>query len=179
MRSLFAGIIGAVSLLATAAIAAPEPVLDAAPAWVKPLPPLKTDSPVTGAPFRQLRLDEQVHFGPEGDSIYIESVIRIQTAQGLSAMGTIALPWNPDSTTLTVHKLEIKRGTEVIDVLADQTFTVLRRENRLEYAMLDGVLTATMQPEGLEVGDIVTLAFTCASSGTPRPSRSAIASTRA
>ncbi|WGM39853.1 DUF3857 domain-containing protein [Caulobacter sp. NIBR1757] len=160
MRSLFAGIIGAVSLFATAAIAAPEPVLDKAPAWVKPLPPLKTDSPVTGAPFRQLRLDEQVHFGPEGDSIYIESVIRIQTAQGLSAMGTIALPWNPDSTTLTVHKLEIKRGTEVIDVLADQAFTVLRRENRLEYAMLDGVLTATMQPEGLEVGDIVTLAFT-------------------
>lgn len=160
MRSLFAGLVGAVSLFATAAYAAPEPVLDTAPAWVKPLPPLKTDSPVTGAPFRQLRLDQQVHFGPDGDSIFIESVIRIQTAQGLSAMGTIALPWNPDSTTLTVHRLEIKRGTQVIDVLADQTFTVLRRENRLEYAMLDGVLTATMQPEGLEVGDIVTLAFT-------------------
>ena len=160
MRSLFAGLVGAVSLLATAAFAAPEPVLDAPPAWVKPLPALKTDSPVTGAPFRQLRLDEQVHFGPEGDSIYIESVVRLQTAQGLSAMGTIALPWNPDSTTLTVHKLEIRRGAETIDVLADQAFTVLRRENRLEYAMLDGVLTATMQPEGLEVGDIVTLAFT-------------------
>ena len=160
MRSLFAGIVGAVSLFATAAFAAPEPVLEAAPAWVKPLPPVKTDGPVTGAPYRQLRLDEQVHFGPEGDSIYIESVIRIQTAQGLSAMGTIALPWNPDSTTLSVHKIEIRRGTQVIDVLADQAFTVLRRENRLEYAMLDGVLTATMQPEGLEVGDIVTLAFT-------------------
>lgn len=160
MRSLFAGLLGAVSLFATAAFAAPEPVLDVAPAWVKPLPPLKTESPVTGAPFRQLRLDEQVHFGPEGDSMYIESVIRIQTAQGLSAMGTIALPWNPDSTTLTVHKLEIRRGTQTIDVLADQAFTVLRRENRLEYAMLDGVLTATMQPEGLEVGDIVTLSFT-------------------
>jgi tetratricopeptide (TPR) repeat protein len=161
MRSLFAGLVGAVSLLATAALAAPEPVLDAAaPAWVKPLPPLKTEPPVTGAPYRQLRLDQQVHFGPEGDSIYVESITRIQTAQGLSAMGTIALPWNPDSTTLTVHKLEIRRGTQVIDVLADQTFTVLRRENRLEYAMLDGVLTATMQPEGLEVGDIVTLAIT-------------------
>ncbi len=165
MRSLLAGLAGAVSLLAvglpaTGAYAAPEPVLEAAPAWVKPLPALKTDSPVTGAPYRQLRLDQQVHFGPEGDSMYVESVVRLQTAQGLSVMGTIALPWNPDSTTLTVHKLEIKRGAEVIDVLADQVFTVLRRENRLEYAMLDGVLTATLQPEGLEVGDIVTLAFT-------------------
>ncbi|MDO9335590.1 MAG: DUF3857 domain-containing protein [Caulobacter sp.] len=160
MRSLFVGIVGAFSLLASAAMAAPEPVLAPAAAWVKPLPPLRTDSPVTGAPYRQVRLDEQVHFGPEGDSVYVESIVRIQTAQGLSAMGTIALPWNPDSTTLTVHKLEIRRGAETIDVLADQAFTVLRRENRLEYAMLDGVLTATMQPEGLEVGDLVTLAFT-------------------
>jgi tetratricopeptide (TPR) repeat protein len=160
MRSLLVGLVGAVSLWAGAALAAPEPVLGPAPAWVKPLGPVKTDVPVTGAPIRQLRLDQQIHFGPEGDSTYVESVVRIQTAQGLSTMGTIALPWNPESTTLTVHRLEIRRGAEVIDVLADQAFTVLRRENRLEYAMLDGVLTATLQPEGLEVGDIIAMAFT-------------------
>ncbi|HYE45068.1 MAG TPA: DUF3857 domain-containing protein [Caulobacter sp.] len=161
MRSLFVGLVCAWACLwAGAALAAPEPVLAPPAAWVKPLGPVKTDSPTTGAPYRLLRLDQQVHFGPEGDSVYIESVVRLQTAQGLSVMGTIALPWNPDSVTLTVHKLEIRRGGEVIDVLADQVFTVLRRENRLEYAMLDGVLTATVQPEGLEVGDIVTLAFT-------------------
>ncbi len=141
-------------------MAAPEVVLGPVPAWVKPLAELKAVPPPTGAPVRQLRIDQQLHFGAEGDSVYYESVVRIQTSQGLAAMGTIALPWNPDSTTLTVHRLEIRRGAETIDVLADQTFTVLRRENRLEYAMLDGVLTATLQPEGLEVGDTVVLAFT-------------------
>lgn len=160
MRSLLVGLVGLMSLWAASAWAAPEPVLGPPADWVKPLGPLKLDAPKTAAPYRQLRLDQQVHFGPEGDSVYVESVVRIQTAQGLSVMGTIALPWNPDSVTLTVHKLEIRRGDQVIDVLADQAFTVLRRENRLEYAMLDGVLTATIQPEGIEVGDIITLAFT-------------------
>ncbi|NBB15000.1 DUF3857 domain-containing protein [Caulobacter sp. SLTY] len=161
MRAYIVGLFCAVAFLwAGAALAAPEPVLAPAGAWVKPMGRLKIDSPKTAAPYRLLRLDQQVHFGPEGDSVYVESVVRIQTAQGLSVMGTIALPWNPDSMTLTVHKLEIRRGAEVIDVLADQVFTVLRRENRLEYAHLDGVLTATMQPDGLEVGDIVTLSFT-------------------
>jgi tetratricopeptide (TPR) repeat protein len=49
----------------------------------------------------------------------------------------------------------------VIDLLANGAgFTVLRRENGLEYAMLDGVLTAVIQPEGLQVGDIVDMATT-------------------
>jgi len=163
MRSLIVGLFGVAMLWAGSAAAAPEPLLEPAPAWVKPLGPVKYDSPSTSAPYRQLRLDQQIHFGPEGDSVYVESVVRIQNAQGLSVMGSVALPWNPDSGTLTVHRLEIRRGDKVIDVLADQAFTVLRRENRLEYAMLDGVLTATIQPEGIEVGDIVTLAYTLTS----------------
>src|SRR5262249_17402052 len=46
-----------------------------------------------------------------------------------------------------------------IDALADQRFTVLRRENNLERAMLDGRLTAAIQVQGLQVGDIVDYAF--------------------
>ncbi|GGE93927.1 DUF3857 domain-containing protein [Sphingomonas prati] len=55
---------------------------------------------------------------------------------------------------LTVHAVRIHRGATVIDVLGSgQTFTVVRREPNLESAMLDGVLTANIQPEGLQVGD--------------------------
>lgn len=62
---------------------------------------------------------------------------------------------------MTIHKLHIIRGDKVIDVLAGgQTFLVLRRENNLQMAMLDGTLTAAIQPEGLQVGDIIDLAFT-------------------
>src|SRR6185312_7651494 len=76
-------------------------------------------------------------------------------------VGNLALAWKPDTDTLTIHKLHIIRGDQVIDLLANgRTFTVLRRENNLEMAMLDGALTAAIQPEGLQVGDILDLAFT-------------------
>jgi tetratricopeptide (TPR) repeat protein len=88
-------------------------------------------------------------------------MVRVQTPQGLTSVGTLALPWKPDSDVLTVHYLHILRGDQTIDVLnGGQTFTVLRRENNLEYAALDGVLTATVQPSGLQVGDIIDLAYT-------------------
>ena len=35
----------------------------------------------------------------------------------------------------------------------------MRRETNLENAVLDGVLTATIQPEGLQVGDVVDYAM--------------------
>ena len=62
---------------------------------------------------------------------------------------------------MTVHKLEIRRGSQVIDVLASgQKFTTMRREFDLELAMLDGVLTANIQPEGLQQGDVLVMETT-------------------
>ena len=60
-----------------------------------------------------------------------------------------------------IHKLNIIRGDKVIDLLADgRKFVVLRRESNLDWAMLDGRLTANFQPEGLQVGDVVNIAST-------------------
>ena len=62
---------------------------------------------------------------------------------------------------VTVHELKLIRGGKVIDVLASgKDFTILRRETDLEAAKLDGVLTATLQIDGVEVGDIILLAAT-------------------
>jgi hypothetical protein len=62
---------------------------------------------------------------------------------------------------ITVHELKLVRGSKVIDVLASgKSFTVLRRETDLEAAKLDGILTATLQVDGVEVGDIIVLATT-------------------
>ena len=74
----------------------------------------------------------------------------------------MAINWDPESETVTVHSLHIIRGAQVIDVLASQKFTVLRRETDLERAMLNGVLTATLQPDGLQVGDILELSYSLA-----------------
>lgn len=159
MRRVLLGLVLAFGLAAGFAHAADKPVIGPPGDWVKPMAFVPPKGGDTEAATRLLSMDQQLHFGPDGDTTYLHSYIRIQTNQGLASVGTIALPWKPDTTTLTIHQLRILRGDQVIDVLASQEFTVLRRENRLEYAMLDGVLTATIQPEGLEVGDILELAI--------------------
>ena len=130
----------------------------AAPSWVRPqaIPAAKA----TEAPISLLLSDQQIAFERGKTSTYSEGAIKIENSQGLAA-GNLALVWDPSTETVTVNKLQIRRGNQVIDVLAaGQSFTTLRRETNLDAAMLDGTLTATIQPEGLQVGDIIDLATT-------------------
>lgn len=129
-----------------------------APSWVHPeaIPAAKpTDSPVA-----LLLNDEQIMFDRGKVTTYTDGALKIQNAQGLAA-GNLAIVWQPSTDTVTVNKLLIRRGDKVIDVLAGgQTFTILRRETNLDAATLDGTLTATIQPEGLQQGDILELETT-------------------
>lgn len=130
------------------------------PSWVKPTsPPAKSAS--TQAAVRILLVDQQIELTPKTVSHYVENVVRIQTPQGMSDMGTITLVWNPDTDVLTVHKVHILRGDKVIDVLgAGQTFTIARREANLDLATLDDTLTAILQPADMQVGDTLDVAYT-------------------
>ena len=141
---------------AGAAAAADQPRYGPAPAWVKPLGIPQVASSSDGSPLQILLQDEQDRFGPDGDQFYVELAVRILSPQGLAAMANVTRAWNPETETLTFHRLSIIRDGQVIDLLrGGKSVTVLRRETNLELAMLDGGLTATVQPEGLRVGDIV------------------------
>lgn len=143
---------------------ADKPVIGPAPAWEKAVAIPAADSKAGDAAIAILLQDQQVALEPGRRTSYSETAIRIQTPQGLAA-GNISFPWRPETDVLTIHKLLIRRGSEVIDVLASgQTFTVARRETNLDSAMLDGVLTASIQPEGLQVGDILHFALSVSSS---------------
>ncbi|HEY5070575.1 MAG TPA: DUF3857 domain-containing protein [Caulobacteraceae bacterium] len=146
--------------LATAAMAADQPLYAPAPAWVKPA--LIPSAPPGGdGAIQTLLQDNQTNFGAAETAFYNEMAWKVLTPLGLAAIGNLVEIWRPDTDTLTVHRLRIIRAGHVEDLLAEgKKFTVLRREANLESAMLDGTLTATIQPEGLQVGDVVDLAFT-------------------
>jgi transglutaminase-like putative cysteine protease len=113
------------------------------------------------APVRVLLTDVQMNLAPTTSESYSDTVLLIQTPQGLAKTGTITLSWRPETDAVTVHKLTILRDDKKIDVLGSgQTFSIMRREDKLEYAALSGVLTAVIQPEGLQVGDRLEFAFT-------------------
>ena len=141
---------------------AADQVIYAPPAaWVKPLPIPETPPATDGSPIQVLLQDTQTRMGAEGEEYYIEAVVRILKPEGLAAMANIKQEWSPDTQALTLHRVDIIRNGKAIDQLGGgKKVTVLRREANLELAVLDGGLTATIQPEGLQVGDLVVVAYT-------------------
>ncbi|WP_296597577.1 DUF3857 domain-containing protein [Phenylobacterium sp.] len=146
--------------LAVPALAADQLRFGPPPAWAKTIEPQTPEIGASGPALRFLLEDHQLNIAPSGNEEYVRQVVLIRTAAGLAEAGSVTLKWNPDTQDVTVHQLRIRRGDRSVDVLAGQTFTVLRREAGLESAIVDGVLTATIQPEGLEVGDVLELAYT-------------------
>jgi transglutaminase-like putative cysteine protease len=162
-RWLCLGLIGA-GLCATApALAASKPVVAPPPAWVDVAPVPDAPAP-DGSPAVQTLLDDnQSRLGPDGDEFYTRRVVKVLRPEGLSDLTTENLTWDPASETLTIHTIAIRRGGKVIDLLkGGQNLLVLRRETGLEEGMLDGRLTASLQVEGLQVGDVFDVAWTLA-----------------
>ena len=114
-----------------AAQAADKVVYQPVPGWVKPAPaidPAKItpDSPVL------LLLDNQQRL--EGGEVwqYTDTATRIASPEMLGQAGTVTLQWQPAAGDLIVHRAEIIRGAEHIDLLKSGTsFDVLRREQQL------------------------------------------------
>ncbi len=136
------------------------PLYQPQPAWVRPIP-IPDDVKPSGAAGEMLLWSVQDRLAPSDDEGFIEQAVRINAPEGLAQADKLSLTWNPLTDTLAIHRARILRGGRVIDLLADgRRFTVLRRETNLEAAMIDGQLTATLQPEGVQVGDVIDLAYT-------------------
>ena len=129
------------------------------PIWVIPAPP-PTEAPTPdGAPVRVVYNDLQTRLGTDGDEMYISYRVKLLTPEALT-LGNTRATWNAGSDDIFVHALKIYRGDRVIDVLADNKFQVIQREDNLDYAMLDGQMTAVLQTPGLQVGDEIAFAAT-------------------
>jgi tetratricopeptide (TPR) repeat protein len=154
MRFDIALLCGAAFMLAPGSAAAADKVLTGeAPAWVSP-------ASLEGANFErgpaELIADYQHRIEDGVVHSYFDSAVRIDNSQTLMERNTVSIGWLPDKGDLTVHRLEIHRDGEKIDLLAGGTeFDVIRREQGLEARLLDGELTATLSIPGLQVGDVL------------------------
>lgn len=140
---------------ASAAMANETPVYRAAPAWAKPAPTIDLAKLDANSPVL-LILDQQHRFESGRVTIYADQALRMASAQVVGQAGTIQLPWQPHHGELVIHRAEILRAGETIDLLAKgERFAVLQREEQLEQLQMTGVLTATMTVQGLRVGDVL------------------------
>ena len=149
-----------------------EPQLVPMPSWVDAVDIPSPDPALRDRPMQLLLTNAQSRYTAERADHFVQIAMLVQNAQGLQAVGNVILPWEPEQSALLVHEVKIIRNGTVIDLLANgQHFTVLRRENHLESAMLDGTLTAVMQAEGLAVGDILKVSWTMRRQGGALPPR--------
>ena len=154
--------IAGLALISACCHAADTPLMQPPADWVKPAVLDLTPSKLAkDAPTAALQQDYQVRFQSNLTEFYYEFAVKAQTPQGLPAIGSVSLSWDPSTQRLIIHKLKVIRNGKEIDYLATGPgFLTLRRETKLEAAILDGTLTATTQLEGLEVGDILDVAYT-------------------
>lgn len=163
MRRVWGALFAIATILgsAGAAPAADRPIYGPPDAWVDVLPAPAAKATATDEQITLHVLDVQVRVEPESTATYTRQILRVNAASGLQAAGNLAFSWNPAIETLKIHSIVIRRGAETIDaVRAGDGITVLRREPNLEGAMLDGALTASIQPPGLRVGDVLDVAVT-------------------
>ncbi len=93
---------------------------------------------------------------------YQDVAVRIDSAKTMSNMARLFTPsWHPDRGNLIIHRFEIVRAGETIDLTSSgDIFQVIRREKNLERQMINGMLTAFSQLEDLQLGDVVRLSYT-------------------
>lgn len=162
MKFLRAVLISTAALAATPALAGTEVLYAPAPDWVdvaEVATAADARGPATLLHEWQYRLEDGVV------TSYSDAAFRLDNPQALMEQGTISLGWMPDKGDLTIHRLEILRAGEVIDLVAQGvTFDVLRREQGLEQRLLDGSLTATLAVPGLREGDVLRMAYSTTTS---------------
>lgn len=157
-KSMKRWVILATALAANAPAWAGDKVLyQPTPDWVAPAPPIDAAKLGDDAPV-MVMMDTQQRLQDGQVWTYVDGASRVPSAQALGPVGTVQLPWQPAQGDLIIHRAEIIRGAERIDLLkGSDPFTVIRREERLAQRELDGMLTATMAVPGLQVGDVLHL----------------------
>ncbi|CAN5301822.1 hypothetical protein BH10PSE12_BH10PSE12_30940 [soil metagenome] len=128
------------------------------PTWAVPADLLALPKNPSGSVFVR-RNDALVRLDTDGQELYTGYRIKILQANALQ-LGNLSIVWNPAAGAPTVHAIKIYRGNETIDVLAKASFEILHREDQLEAAQLDGLLTAVLRISDLRVGDELEVATT-------------------
>jgi hypothetical protein len=129
-----------------------------APDWVTPSELMPVPVGASGLMFVR-RYDTLVHLDEKGQAQYLGYRIKILHPNALQ-LGNLSIAWNPSAGAPTVHAIRVYRDGKAIDVLERASFEILRREDQLEAASLDGILTAILRVSDLRVGDELEVALT-------------------
>jgi hypothetical protein len=153
-----------VALVATSAAAAEQAVparnlsFGPVPAWVAPQAvPLDAAAPSEGLSQGQhfLLADDQVRVSGAMLTEYHHVATRAVNERGVEETANVQIRFDPSYQTLTIHRIEVRRGGRVVSRVAAGAVKLLQRETSLESLIFDGRLTAHIALQDVRVGDVV------------------------
>ncbi len=139
------------------------------PDWVEvaEIPSEQTDA-TRGLAASTAVHSDQYMITQKGGIAYQRMVYRISDRSALEDYGTMSIEWEPSRSKATLHRFNIIRDGQIIDVVQKQgDFSLFRREPNLSEGILDGQVTASMQIQDLRVGDLIEFAFSIETSYAP------------
>lgn len=139
------------------------------PDWVEIAEiPEKQSEATLGLAASQAVHSDQYMVTQDGGISYQRMVYRISDRSALEDYGTMSIEWEPSRSKATLHRFNIIRDGEVIDIVEKQgEFSLFRREANLSEGILNGQITASMQIEDLRVGDMIDFAYSIDTSYAP------------
>ena len=129
-----------------------------APAWVDlQAVPLDATAPAEGLSQGQhfLLNDEQVRVSGATQTEYHHHATRAVNERGLDEVANVQIRFDPSYQTLTIHRIEVRRGGQVVSRVQPGAVKLLQRETSLESLIFDGRLTAHVALQDVRVGDVV------------------------
>jgi transglutaminase-like putative cysteine protease len=144
--------------LAAPPLAAQTLAIAEEPGWVD-VAPIPEGTPALRAEVEAgqffLLSDRQFSWEGEVRHSYARTVAEVTDRAGLEELATIQIDFDPAVETVSLVRLAIHRGDQVIDLKDKVAPQVYRRETRLEEGIIDGTLTAVVQVPDLRVGDVL------------------------
>jgi len=160
---VLAGILAGVTLTAIPCAGAEEaPVPESKPTvappakWVAPVSFQRLDGTAEltpGEDQRCLLAERQINAG-ESD-VFIDRANQILTISGVQKGSTISIDYQPSYQSLTIHWVNIWRGTNVLNRLDLEKIRLIQPERELDQALYSGTKSAVLILDDVRVGDIV------------------------
>lgn len=95
---------------------------------------------------------------------YLRAAVRVLDSQALQNASQVYVSFNPEYEKLTLHGIRLIRGGRVLDKTKEVRLDLLRREERLEQQMYEGVVTAVGVISDVRVDDLVEYEYTVSGS---------------
>jgi transglutaminase-like putative cysteine protease len=136
------------------------------PDWVEVLAvtaPSDTDLKNSPDGVAYLLSDSQSIYLGDDRTDYVRIITQVIGRAGLEKAATVSFDFDPSFDQITLHRINVIRGGQVIPWAETLREEVFRRETQLEQGIIDGTLTAYLQIPDLKVGDIVDVGWTITS----------------